>query len=768
MTFCSAMTNQYAGFSAWDENYWNYSRSGGIGSFGINSSRLWTLTQNTTTGAVSNTTTKLLWLESIKKINFNGLIFAHSIAASANVSFFFKNSTQNQTLYTCQSIAGRDCNLTNLTIEWINTTFFNLSNGSTVLKSKFDASTLSGENLNFGFSAFVSATSGGFVSVNLSSVEVTTRQMDENLASVYEGLISEWDLDTFTADATYVNQTNNSAIYSDPGILNNFTKQQNVTIPSGRGLNFSPNSSNYIEVPVATFNYTGKEFAWESYFQYYNTIISDHHTGIYSEFHGATPGANLFIYTNDRICWGNYDPGIGYGLCSPVDKTANTWYHVIVSQDKDNLTLYINGEKANQTSKQATHYGPLPNYAWIGSYWQDGHPFYFNGTIDYLKIYNRSIPQWMATLKFQQLQNYNMILGQVELIDETTGNAFNISNVSSAIIYYNNESLYYDLKANSKTQFNFSAYPEDRMRIYLKYADGREVNRYIDTIIVGSGLLRICAAKDNNILYEQIAYSSTGKQVILKNIFANCYSAADDTRFAYQQTNALKAQTIDASYNLFLLTDGQLSLLAGVDGGMTNSYNLDAIEFDKQGYDTSIYEEALTFQTLAALKLMKIYYKDLQNRSSEMYINITRTDTGAVVAQVSNLTSPNEWTLYFNYSLLTGYDNTTLFKINLQKVGNSTINQITKYFNIGGGVGQISNGLAIAVSIILVMFGLTITIPRATFSWFGILIMILAMFILSYAVGGVWYVTFLFAIEIIITLFMVILLALAYYPEVMT
>jgi hypothetical protein len=376
--------------------------------------------------------------------------------------------------------------------------------------------------------------------------------------------------------------------------------------------------------------------------------------------------------------------------------------------------------------------------------------------------------QWEITRRARYLQNSSLILGQIQLIDEVTGLNFDVSNVSQAIIYYNNETNYYDLKSYNTNAFNFSAYPEDKIRVYLKYQDGREVNRYIDTIIVGSGLLRICAAKDNNILYEQIAYSSTGKQVILKNIFANCYSAADDTRFAYQQTNALKAQTIDASYNLFLLTDGQLSLLAGVDGGMTNSYNLDAIEFDKQGYDTSIYEEALTFQTLAALKLMKIYYKDLQNRSSEMYINITRTDTGAVVAQVSNLTSPNEWTLYFNYSLLTGYDNTTLFKINLQKVGNSTINQITKYFNIGGGVGQISNGLAIAVSIILVMFGLTITIPRATFSWFGILIMILAMFILSYAVGGVWYVTFLFAIEIIITLFMVILLALAYYPEVMT
>jgi hypothetical protein len=107
-----------------------------------------------------------------------------------------------------------------------------------------------------------------------------------------------------------------------------------------------------------------------------------------------------------------------------------------------------------------------------------------------------------------------------------------------------------------------------------------------------------------------------------------------------------------------------------------------------------------------------------------------------------------------------------LFQVTLTRITSGGVSYVQKvYFNNSAKKGSISPMLAFIVALLLSIFGLTITISRITFSWFGIVVMIACIGVLTFATPT-WYITLLEVIDIIILVFIVIILSKQTYPVV--
>jgi len=93
-----------------------------------------------------------------------------------------------------------------------------------------------------------------------------------------------------------------------------------------------------------------------------------------------------------KVFWGNYSQ-TNYVQLNGGTINLNTWYFVAFSYDSSgNAIIYVNGTNVGSTSKNATNYSDILGTNWnIGQYW--GGVQSFNGTIDELRIWNRSLSQ---------------------------------------------------------------------------------------------------------------------------------------------------------------------------------------------------------------------------------------------------------------------------------------------------------------------------------------------------------------------------------------
>lgn len=339
------------------------------------------------------------------------------------------------------------------------------------------------------------------------------------------------------------------------------------------------------------------------------------------------------------------------------------------------------------------------------------------------------------------------------IIDEIENIPFNLANCTSAKVYQDDNSTLIDFKAANVTNITFSTFNSTSLRFVFGYENNVIITRYIDLSILDESPLRICINKEGVTHYEQLILSASQQKVKLYSIYANCLIAADYTKFAYQDAYVLKAYTIDNRYFLHTYDNNDNEItLANIDGSISSYINIDTLEFQREGYNFNILDDSLTFSKTAATQL-GIYYINLNEDNTDINITITRTDTGAVVYTDTSISDPNEFTIYFDYSTLTNVTNNTLFKITATKTNSDgTIQQIKRYFNLDGKAGIISSGMAVAISLLLVVFGFTFTISRVTFSWFGIFIILAAMAVLALAISA-WYILFFEAIYAIVLVY---------------
>jgi hypothetical protein len=112
--------------------------------------------------------------------------------------------------------------------------------------------------------------------------------------------------------------------------------------------------------------------------------------------------------------------------------------------------------------------------------------------------------------------------------------------------------------------------------------------------------------------------------------------------------------------------------------------------------------------------------------------------------------NPNNWTLVFDYTTL-NLTNSSVFQATYISITAKGLQRVVKGYFSGRGVnGIILDSIAAVVAILLLLFGLSIASARITFAWLGLVICIAAFVVLTLAVGGAWYITFLEVITAIV------------------
>lgn len=364
-----------------------------------------------------------------------------------------------------------------------------------------------------------------------------------------------------------------------------------------------------------------------------------------------------------------------------------------------------------------------------------------------------------TTVTLNQTIYYNSII----LIDELTNTIFNLDNVTSAIVYFDNNRSSYDFKVSGETSINFTS-TSYQLRFEFIYLDGTTIIRYVDTRLV-SGELRVCVNKEGVTHNQQLPRSAIPKPVIIKNTYSDCTIASDYTRFAYQDAQVLQAWTTNTQYYLYTQSNGIDTYLASIDGSIASYINIDELEFRQEGYNTRILRDALSLNRLEDSNTVQIYYYNLAQDNIALTMTITQLNLDTLVYSYSEFEDFNEFTVNFDYTALPNVTNTTLFKIEIQANNSAGVNTFNRYFNIYGSSGYIASSFAFGIAVLLTIFGLTFTVSRITFGWFGMFIIILSLGALSFATST-WYINFFMVVDVIILVYIFLILTSKNYPTI--
>jgi hypothetical protein len=363
-----------------------------------------------------------------------------------------------------------------------------------------------------------------------------------------------------------------------------------------------------------------------------------------------------------------------------------------------------------------------------------------------------------------QTLNGNLYRSVIYLIDEKNNSLFDVRNITGALIYFDDNSSYYNFKQYNTSAVNITTISSSKIRIELTYAAGI-ILRYIDTSLFNESI-RVCANKEGVTHYQQLAYSVEERSIKIKNIFSKCYVTGDQTRFAYQDSKSLKFYTIDSTYELYTTSDSVDTYLAVIDGGLQSLFNIDALVFRTTQYTVNTKGEALSVQKSTTSNESIIYYKNLNNDTKSASLLIKRMDTRATIYTQTEFSNPNEWLLYFNYMSFTNITDNTLFYIELTTTKNDgTVDTIKYYFNNLGKTGQLKPEIAFIVALILIIFGLTFASAKVTLSWFGIVVEVIALILLALSTWE-WYILLLMFSDVILIVYTFIIMGNQNYPTI--
>lgn len=317
----------------------------------------------------------------------------------------------------------------------------------------------------------------------------------------------------------------------------------------------------------------------------------------------------------------------------------------------------------------------------------------------------------------------------------------------------------YDFVANSDNDICYTSVEDDTIRFDVNYASGlglyREFNMgIVNDLNLGSEELDVCLATEQD-FFEQLFFSSGNRIAILQNEISECYSIADFTKYAFQDTLSNRAFTIPGTYSLTTTLDGNLSILALINGAVESEINMDVLIFKENVFDLGLQPEELSVSLYKPISgqsdsnTVQIHYQNLQEDNISALVKIF--DENTLLYSNTITSNPDAFTIYVD---------TTTFSINSEVLKitvtgtkqNGDESTVTKYFTLSGSSGSIGSAIAAILSFLLIIFGLTIVKWTQAFSWFGIIVVLTGIGILSFA-PGLGYVVWLQAILIIATLF---------------
>jgi len=205
------------------------------------------------------------------------------------------------------------------------------------------------------------------------------------------GLVGSWSFDESTGTTVHDSSGN-----GNNGTLINAPLWWNGKF--GTALNFD-GTDDYVEIPhnetLTSSNFTIEAWIYLSsdvvgtqarIVSKQETISKSYSFDIFGNGYGGSTGNQLLSSIGTGATW--------YNFLSTTHLSNQTWYHVAGTQEGTNSKIYIDGQldKNGTTSTQtANNTGVLT----IGCQKQTGTnaTYFFNGTIDEVRIYNRALSQ---------------------------------------------------------------------------------------------------------------------------------------------------------------------------------------------------------------------------------------------------------------------------------------------------------------------------------------------------------------------------------------
>jgi len=349
--------------------------------------------------------------------------------------------------------------------------------------------------------------------------------------------------------------------------------------------------------------------------------------------------------------------------------------------------------------------------------------------------------------------NFTIYSKKFLLIDEPTGNPFDLNDANSVILYIPNQQLSINLKDENITEVDIVTDQLDRLRFEFGYTDelGNEtiIPRDFNLSALPSDTnIGVCGDAITNFYQHVFISGIKTKPVLIRNVYSQCFILADYTDTVYQDNFSHSAYTIAMLYNIYTSSNGNLIFLGALDGFGADETNLDVLEFKLRRYSIGFDNEGVGI-SLNDDGYIEIYYFNPEGDNSQVRFRIY--DGSEKEYDYTETISPNEYTLLWDYESYTLDNNLLKLVVTSTKEDNST-NTITQYFTTQGATGILDPTLAILIAMILLIFAFTFVVSRVALGWFGIVIALVALGITTLAVST-WYLTFFQAILVIVIIF---------------
>ncbi len=312
----------------------------------------------------------------------------------------------------------------------------------------------------------------GWIYVNVSAQEINEEKIVFNL---YNGSVPKNDLVLWLALDENKENLIDGSLYGNDAIRIN----QPIFNPSGRlnGAYSFDGINDYLQVNDSDTLDMHNETSISVWFKP-NSVINPRVTLVgkhYLEYElDANPSGCIHTYTSNGA--GGYDEGInvcidGYLPSGETDWLVDKWYHVVWTLNKSVEKVWVNGVFLGNYTKAHVGITPGTHPLEVGRRGNPSPSLYFNGTIDELRIYNRSISQEEVTALYN-----SMIVNSSTFTDKRR--TINWTNLDKGDYYYNvyisdlagNQDITETRSINLESQFL-----NDTIKFSVKNSSGDEV-----------------------------------------------------------------------------------------------------------------------------------------------------------------------------------------------------------------------------------------------------------------------------------------------------
>lgn len=350
---------------------------------------------------------------------------------------------------------------------------------------------------------------------------------------------------------------------------------------------------------------------------------------------------------------------------------------------------------------------------------------------------------------------YNVTLSFINERDGTAydwTNAKTNGNLTGCSLWVPEKQIFVNLYVGENVSYQYASSDPDTIRINCSYADTES------SIIRSFGIdlldnnARIGLVEEETLFYAQLIYSAQERATVVENVHSDCYILTGYTDRGYEDFYSIQAVTIDMLYYIYTYSEGNKIYLASLEGSIPSNINLEFLAYENLSSDFSLLTEGV-FVSQISNTTLKIYYANL--KENNLYVNIKLFDGDNLIFRATEFESPNEITIYFDYSTFTLDEDLLSLRLTITRE-DGTVDIISKSVTHYGAVALISAAMAAILAISIGLFGLTLASSKSVFGYFGIITIFIALGVTTLC-SQEWYITLIQAVNIVLLVIIVLI-----------